>query len=315
MKLTPLDIRHKEFRRAMRGYSDEEVDVFLDEIADEFERLFQENIDAQERIQRLQEHVAQYEGLKETLQKTLISAQQQADEVKSNSRKEGELILRDAELRARDILSESYTEKQRIQQSLISLRQVEEDFRFRFKSLLEAHLNLLNEDESSEERRRFRGLVDGVEQESGPAATAAESANLEVDPLGGTVAAIPDGEESAPVAVPPDVAPEEADVVAAGVAVVEQGDLVEALSSDPDPIDAPPPSFLTRSGTGETPFAFDLDRDDDVTDAGSEAAGAGDEAAGADELQSPVRRFLFGKKEKESDEDFFSGKKDRDFEW
>ena len=71
MKLTPLDIRHKEFRRAMRGYSDEEVDVFLDEIADEFERLFQENIDAQERIQRLEEQLAQYEGLKETLQKTL----------------------------------------------------------------------------------------------------------------------------------------------------------------------------------------------------------------------------------------------------
>ena len=36
MKLTPLDIRHKEFKRAMRGYADVEVDEFLDEVADEF---------------------------------------------------------------------------------------------------------------------------------------------------------------------------------------------------------------------------------------------------------------------------------------
>ena len=44
MKLTPLDIRHKEFKRGMRGYVDSEVDEFLDDIADEFERLFRENI-------------------------------------------------------------------------------------------------------------------------------------------------------------------------------------------------------------------------------------------------------------------------------
>lgn len=165
MKLTPLDIRHKEFRRAVRGYSDEEVDVFLDEVADEFERLFQENIDARERIEQLEEHLAQYEGLKETLQQTLISAQQQAEEMKSNARKEAELILKDAGLKARDIVNESYQEKQSVQQSLTQLKQVEEDFRFKFRSLLEAHINLLSEDEGSEERRKFEGTVSEVEGE------------------------------------------------------------------------------------------------------------------------------------------------------
>ncbi|MHB1002917.1 MAG: DivIVA domain-containing protein, partial [Thermoleophilia bacterium] len=43
MKLTPLDIRHKEFTRAMRGYKDLEVDEYLDEIVDEFERIFNQN--------------------------------------------------------------------------------------------------------------------------------------------------------------------------------------------------------------------------------------------------------------------------------
>lgn len=168
MKLTPLDIRHKEFRRAVRGYSDEEVDVFLDEIADEFERVFQDNIELRERQRQLEEQVAQYEGIKETLNKTLVSAQQQADETRTNAHKEADLVLRDAELKGRGIMNEAYTEKQKVQQSLIQLRQAEEDFRFKFRSLLEAHLNLLAEDEAAEDRRGFRGLVAEVEGSEAP---------------------------------------------------------------------------------------------------------------------------------------------------
>ncbi len=74
-------------------------------------------------------------------------------------------MLRDAELKGRDIMADSYSEKQRVEQALIQLRQVEEDFRFKFRSLLEAHINLLTEDDASEDRRRFRGIVSQVEQE------------------------------------------------------------------------------------------------------------------------------------------------------
>lgn len=156
MKLTPLDIRHREFRKGLRGYAEEEVDVFLDDVADEFERVFQDNMELRDRIELLEDQVAGYEGLKETLSKTLVSAQQQADETRANAHKEGELILREAELKARDIVGEVYSEKQKVQQNLIQLRQIEEDFRFKFRSLLEAHLNLLTEAPPAEE---LPGLV------------------------------------------------------------------------------------------------------------------------------------------------------------
>ena len=165
MKVTPIDIRHKEFRRAMRGYSEEEVDLFLDEVADGFEVLFKENLELQDEIHRLKGQVAQYESLKETLQRTLISAQQQADETRANARKEGELILRDAELQARNIIAESYAEKQKVQQSVAQLRQAEDDFRFKFRSLLEAHLNLLMAEEAAEDRRRFRETANGTAEQ------------------------------------------------------------------------------------------------------------------------------------------------------
>src|SRR5660398_220982 len=85
--------------------------------------------------------------------------------MKANARKEAELVLKDAGLQARDIVNESYQEKQSVQQSLIQLKQAEEDFRFKFRSLLEAHINLLSEEENSEERRRFEDVVSGVEAE------------------------------------------------------------------------------------------------------------------------------------------------------
>ncbi len=145
MKLTPLDIRHKEFRRAMRGYADVEVDEFLDQVADEYERVFKDNIDLSERVEMLENQVKGYKRLEETLQNTLISAQQSAEELKQNATKEAQLILHEAELKARQINNESYAEKQAIEQSIAKLRSAEQDFRFRFRQMLEGYLDNITE--------------------------------------------------------------------------------------------------------------------------------------------------------------------------
>jgi cell division initiation protein len=145
MKLTPLDIRHKEFKRGMRGYADVEVDEFLDEIADEYERLFKENIDLQDRVEALEEKVAGYKRIEETLQKTLISAQASAEEQKQNASKQAQLILQDAELKARQMVNEAYSERQAIEQGMAKLRSAEEDFRYKFKTMIEGYLRQIQD--------------------------------------------------------------------------------------------------------------------------------------------------------------------------
>jgi cell division initiation protein len=296
MKLTPLDIRHREFRRAMRGYADEEVDLFLDEVADEFERLYRENIE-----------------LKDTLQKTLVTAQQQSDEMRANARKEAELILRDAEIKGRDIVADSYTEKQRIQQSLLQLRRIEEDFQVKFRSLLEAHLRLLAEDESSEDRSRFRGVVSGVEDEltrvaydEVPEDTAAMMAQAEV-----SAAATP---EPVPEAVP-DATPEP---VPEAVPDATPEPVPEAVF---DPVDE---EYVTE-GTERVELAFTPEASLPAAEAEPAPQGADDgDPPGAPpgaEMQpepaKPKRRRLFGRKEEEKSEeqDFLDEKGSRDFEW
>jgi cell division initiation protein len=185
MKLTPLDIRHKEFKRGMRGYADVEVDEFLDEIADEFERLFKENIDLKERTEALEDKVAGYKRIEETLQKTLINAQASAEELKQNATKESQLILQDAELKARQLVNEAYSERQAIEQNTVKLRSAEEDFRFKFKTLLEGFLRQLKEtpeatapaqaaDASGDFARHAEAIKEAIARESAPAVRRAE---------------------------------------------------------------------------------------------------------------------------------------------
>ena len=145
MKLTPLDIRHKEFKRGMRGYTDVEVDEFLDEVADEYEQLFKESLDSKERVETLEEKLAGYRRLEETLQKTLITAQGSADELKQNTVKEAQSILHEAELKARQMVNEAHTEKQVIEQSLAKIKAAEEEARFKFRQLLEGYLRHLDD--------------------------------------------------------------------------------------------------------------------------------------------------------------------------
>jgi cell division initiation protein len=145
VKVTPLDIRRKEFKRSVRGYADEEVDLFLDEVADELERLAAENAELLERLRRQEGELSGNMQLRGVLEKTLVSAQIQADDTVAKARAEADHLLREAESRAQGIVSESYAEVQRVQQALVQLKQLEEDFRSKFQSLLQGHLKVLAE--------------------------------------------------------------------------------------------------------------------------------------------------------------------------
>ena len=51
MKITPVEITNKEFKRTMRGYSTDEVDEFLDEVVEDFEALYRENASLKDKLE------------------------------------------------------------------------------------------------------------------------------------------------------------------------------------------------------------------------------------------------------------------------
>lgn len=151
MKLTPLDIHHKEFRNSLRGYSPEQVDDFLDEVADEFERLFKENIDLNEKITGLNERIKAYSELERTLQKTLVAAQTSADDIASRADAESAKIIKDAEAKAQEIVSSALAEKQKALADLGGVKAAESEFRARFQQMLMGYLETIPELEAAEE--------------------------------------------------------------------------------------------------------------------------------------------------------------------
>lgn len=145
MRLTPRDIQEKEFSSAFRGYKEEEVDGFLDEVTEAYEAVFKENLDLREEVEKLREECKKYETIGERMQSALVAAQETADDVRRNAAKEAENILREAELKSQKMIQETKDKHLDMQKQLASLKQVEEEFRFKMKSMLQSYLKLLEE--------------------------------------------------------------------------------------------------------------------------------------------------------------------------
>ncbi|PZE22636.1 DivIVA domain-containing protein [Paenibacillus xerothermodurans] len=153
MPLTPLDIHNKEFSRSFRGYDEDQVNEFLDLVIKDYEALIRENKDLQAQLTTIQERLDHFANIEETLSKTIIVAQEAADEVKTNSKKEAQLILKEAEKNADRIINESLAKSRKIAVEIEELKKQASIYRTRFRTLLEAQLELLGkEDWNSLER-------------------------------------------------------------------------------------------------------------------------------------------------------------------
>lgn len=146
MPLTPLDIHNKEFSRRIRGYDEDEVNEFLDQVIKDYEAMIRENKELQEQVATMQDKLAHFSNIEETLSKTIIVAQEAADEVKGNSKKEAQLIVKEAEKNADRIINEALAKSRKIALEMEELRKQASIYRTRFRTLLEAQIEMLKED-------------------------------------------------------------------------------------------------------------------------------------------------------------------------
>ncbi|MEK3764909.1 DivIVA domain-containing protein [Solibacillus sp. FSL K6-4121] len=147
MPLSPLDIHNKEFTRGFRGYAEDEVNEFLDQIIKDYEIILREKKDLEEKVKMMSTQMNHYNSLEETLQKSIIVAQEAAGEVRRNSEKEAKLIVKEAEKNADRIVNDALTKARKIAIEIDELKKQSKVFRNRFKMLVEAQLDLLNTDD------------------------------------------------------------------------------------------------------------------------------------------------------------------------
>jgi len=156
MELEASHIHEKQFHDAWRGYNQEEVDDFLDEVAEVVDRLHRENRSLRQRVSELDETVATSRNAEAMLKKTLVSAQQAAEEAIAVAKRKAEQLIREAEERARRAAEESSrrsaeterehaTRKRSLDADIERLRAFEADLRARLKAFLEQQQRMLEE--------------------------------------------------------------------------------------------------------------------------------------------------------------------------
>ncbi len=148
--LTPIDIHNKEFKKSFRGYSEREVDEFLDLLVSDYEGLLRENMDLKETVQQLNTKLEYYQQMENTLHNTLVIAQETAEEVKLSGKKESELIIKEGEIRVQRMLEEATEKVRRMTAEYDELNKQMAVSRSRMRNLLMAQMELLNKTEEDE---------------------------------------------------------------------------------------------------------------------------------------------------------------------
>lgn len=144
--LTPLDIENKKFsKQMMNGYSVEEVDDFLDELTEDYEKLYKEVADSKNKLEDLQENVGKYKNIENTLQSTLVMAQSAADDMKNAAKKEAEQIINEAQVEAKNAVAELNQEIVMKKKELEDLEKQFDVYKAKMESLLISQLELLKE--------------------------------------------------------------------------------------------------------------------------------------------------------------------------
>ncbi len=117
--ITPMDIHNKTFSRGLRGYSQEEVDAFLEELSGDYEQIYREHREMEEEMDTIRTKLRNYEKMEATMSSTLVMAQETAENVKKNAQKEADLAVREARNSAHKILGEAEQAKAKLKSELL----------------------------------------------------------------------------------------------------------------------------------------------------------------------------------------------------
>jgi cell division initiation protein len=151
MSLTPVEIRHVRLGRRPVGYDRRATDELLTEIAASFEHVWRERADLRDELEERESELARQKELEQALRNTLVSAERMADDVRTQARREADVIVAEARATARDIVTGAETERERVRTEIRRLKDVETGVRADYRAFLLGALDRLESD--TEERR------------------------------------------------------------------------------------------------------------------------------------------------------------------
>lgn len=143
MSVNRIDLLNHSFSRVLRGYDPEEVDGFLQDIADTLARLGDERVRLANQVAELETRIAEHMQREKALHETLMASQRMMEEVKLAAQKEAQLIIESAQNRAENLTNQANLRLARILDEISEARKLKAQFEFKVRSVIEGHLKLL----------------------------------------------------------------------------------------------------------------------------------------------------------------------------
>ncbi len=136
MKISPIEIRKKEFEKAFRGYEKEEVDAFLQTLSQEWEKVQEESRELQRKVEFLEKEVTRMREVEATLYKTLKTAEDTSSNIIEQSNKAAELHVREAQMNAEALLNEARSKaRAMIEDAEIEVKNILDDLQIDAKNI------------------------------------------------------------------------------------------------------------------------------------------------------------------------------------
>jgi cell division initiation protein len=143
MKISPIEIRQQEFTKKMRGYDPDEVQNYLESLSEELDKLNVENESFKNEIQSLTDQVNEFKKIEKNLQDTLLSAQESSAKSMEATKKQTSLMIREAELKASQIIEKARESTNDIRNAVVNLREEKDLILAKLKAIVSSQANLL----------------------------------------------------------------------------------------------------------------------------------------------------------------------------
>lgn len=156
MKVTPTDIRNSNFKKKLKGFDPEEVRIFLTMVSEEMENILKENARLSSENKELKAQLSDVQEKERILKEIMLSTQKFVESLKENARREARIIVKDAELRAEEILGSAQRQLKKINDEITHLKiqrkEVEEKILALISTLKET-ISLFKDKKEEEEER------------------------------------------------------------------------------------------------------------------------------------------------------------------
>jgi DivIVA domain-containing protein len=139
--LTPLDVRRYEFGKVLRGYDPERVDQFREQVANELERLVRQNQELEQKARSFHDQLKSFRERDKALNEALVHAQQLRSEIRDQSEREAQLILREAQAQGDSIIVNAQRDIGRLEDELAALERFRRSYLAQLRVFVERQLS------------------------------------------------------------------------------------------------------------------------------------------------------------------------------